>query len=191
MTDSLIQAQHRSLNKFLNSAVESSQTPKPQPGSIPPAGRPRIPMSYVHTYEKDSFFELSQSGTLSLPASIRAQLNPRHPKARVRVTNEQRTGKEIARIIKARVSDLDVYSPCTVFDWRLSVNIEMNFEGDLNKMAESPSIDGKRPARNKDRLSYKHLAYQIDLTQVTPSEVCHHVLFTLFRSSIPPVGRID
>lgn len=183
MTNNIVQAQHRALNGFLNAALINSQPPKSQPGSTQPADRPRIPMSYVHTYETDSFFELSQSGALSLPASIRAQLNPRHPKAKVRVTTDQKTNKEIARIVKARVADLDVYSPCTPFDWRVSVNIEMNFEGDLKLMTEPSPMDGKRPERNKDRMSYRHLAYQIDLTQVTPAEVSQ-ILSSLSLTSL-------
>lgn len=171
MANCIVQAQHRSLNVFLNKALLNSQTSKAQSGLVQPAGQPRIPMSYVHTYESDSFFELSQSGVLSLPASIRAQLNPRQPKAKVRVTVDKKTGKEIARIIKVRLADIDVYSPCTAFDWRVSVNIEMNVDGDPRARIEPSSTDWKRPERNKDRMSYKHLAYQIDLTQVTPSEV--------------------
>lgn len=166
LTNSLMQAQHRSLNQFLNTAFLNSKHSKPQPGA-----RSRIPMSYVHTFERDSFFDLSQSGILSLPASIRAQLNPRQPKAKIRVTTEHKTGKEISKIIKARVADLDIHSPCTAFDWRVSVNIEMNIDGDLSTKVEPSSMDGKRPERNKDRVSYRHLAYQIDLTQVTPSVV--------------------
>lgn len=127
-------------------------------------------MSYVHTYECDSFFELSQSGALALPSSIRAQLNPRHMKAKVRITTDQKTGKEIGKIVKVRVADIDVYSPRTVFDWRVSVNLEMNFEGDMKTMTE-PSSDGRRADRNKDRVSYKHLVYQVDLTQVTSVDV--------------------
>lgn len=171
MTNALIQAQHRSLNKYLNTALGSSQPSTPPPGVVQSAGQPRIPMSYVHTYESDSFFELSPSGALSLPASLNAQLNPRQSKAKVRVTSDQKTGKEIARIIKARVADLDVYSPRTAFDWRVSVNIEMNVGGDLRAKIDPFSMDGNRPERNKNRMSYKHLAYQIDLTQVTPPEV--------------------
>lgn len=171
IANNIVQAQHRSLNLFLNNALLNSQTPKAQPGLVQPADQPRVPMSYVHTFESDSFFELPQSGVLGLPASIRAQLNPRHPKAKVRVTIDKKTGKEIARIIKVRVADLDVYSPRTPFDWRVSVNIEMNVDGDSRARIEQSSMDGKRPERNKDRMSYKHLAYQIDLTQVKPSEV--------------------
>lgn len=47
----------------------------------------------------------------------------------------------------------------------------MNFDGDMKDLVEVDRRDGKRADRNKDRMSYKHLAYQIDLTQVTPAEV--------------------
>ena len=73
--------------------------------------------------------------------------------------------------MNALVADLDVYSTRTAFDWRVSVNIEMNVGGDLRAKIDPFSMDGKQPERNKNRMSYKHLAYQIDLTQVTPSEV--------------------
>lgn len=127
-------------------------------------------MSYVHTKECDAFYELSQTGHLGLPPSIRAQLNPRH-RAKVRITTDQKTGKELAKIVKARVADLDVYSPRTAFDWRVSVNLEMNYDGDMKDLVETTE-GSKRADRNKDRMSYRHLAYQIDLTQVTPSDVC-------------------
>ena len=88
----------------------------------------------------------------------------------MRVTNDQRTGKELARIVKARVADIDVYSPRTVFDYRISINIEMTFEGNAEQLADPDRQRARKADRNKDRVSYKHLAYQIDLTQVTPTE---------------------
>lgn len=131
-------------------------------------------MSYKHTYETDTFYELSQAGALQLPRSIASgvQYNARAAnKPKVRVTTDQKTGKEIAKIIKARVADIDVYSPRTAFDWRISVNVEMNFDGEMRGLVETDRRDGKKADRNKDRMSYKHLAYQIDLTQVTPADV--------------------
>ncbi|MCJ1366363.1 mRNA-capping enzyme subunit beta [Acarospora aff. strigata] len=166
--DPNLRTQHRALNGFLNKALVDSQPPK-QPtakGAMPP--KPRIPMSYVHTKECDAFYELSQAGHLALPPSIRAQINPRH-RAKVRITTDQKTGKELAKIVKARVADLDIYSPRTAFDWRVSVNLEMNYDGDMRDLVETTE-GGKRADRNKDRMSYTHLAYQIDLTQVTPFE---------------------
>jgi hypothetical protein len=106
---------------------------------------------------------------MTLPASIRNTLNPRH-NVKLRVTTDQKTGATLARIIKVRVADLDVYSPRTLFDWRISVNLEMNYEGDVSDLVESTD-SGRKGDRNKDRMSYTHQAYQIDLTQVTPSDV--------------------
>ena len=141
-------------------------------------------MSYKHTYETDTFYEISQAGALQLPRSIASgvQYNPRAVnKSKVRITTDQKTGKEIAKIIKARVADIDIYSPRTAFDWRISVNVEMNFDGDMRGLVETDRKDGKKADRNKDRMSYKHLAYQIDLTQVTPAEVSStRRRFTLF-----------
>lgn len=101
------------------------------------------------------------------------------------MTTDQRTGAVLARIIKCRIADLDVYSPRTCLDWRISVNLEMNYEGDIGELslpADPNSLVGagagapRGGARSKDRMSYRHLAYQIDLTQVATTEVCH-VLF--------------
>lgn len=60
----------------------------------------------------------------------------------------------------------------TIFDWRVSVNLEVSWEGDKRDLMELVERrEGKRPDRNKDRVSYRHSHYQIDLTQVTPAEV--------------------
>lgn len=130
-------------------------------------------MNYVHTHEVDTFYDMSQAGALALPQSIRRQMDPRNPRTipKVRVTTNTRTGEEIAKIIKVRVADIDIYSPRTAFDWRVSVNVEMRINGDLKDLVE-PGATGRRGAdRNKDRMSYRHLAYQIDLTQVTGTDV--------------------
>lgn len=128
-------------------------------------------MTYVHTHEIDTFYALSQSGELSLPASVRSQINPRHNKAKVRITRDQKTGDVLAKIVKVRVADLDVHSPNSPFDWRVSVNLEMKFDGDERDLVEVMEGGKKAPTRNKDRMTYRHLAYQFDLTQVTLAEV--------------------
>jgi hypothetical protein len=145
------------MNNFLNEAVKASM-PQANPG--------RIPLSYAHKKERDTFYEVSPS---DLPPIIRQNLNPRH-KPRVRVTVDQRTGEVLAKIVKCRVADLDIHSPRTCVDWRVSVNLEMNYDGDISHL--SPADTGRGASdRNKDRMSYRHLAYQIDLTQVARSEV--------------------
>lgn len=148
----------------------------PQPGSK------RIPLTYAHKKERDIFYEISAS---ALPPVIQHNLHPRH-KPKVRVTSDQRTGEILAKIVKCRLADLDVYSPRTCLDWRVSVNLEMNYEGDVSDLVvasdnlNNAGMAGKKTVeRNKDRMSYRHLAYQIDLTQVATTEVC------LLKSLIP------
>lgn len=126
-------------------------------------------MDYKHTRETDTFFELSQNGLLALPASL--NVNPRNAnKVKVRVTHDQKTGKELAKIVKTRLADMDIYSPQNQADWRISVNVEMDFQGDMRDLIEPDRKGGRGADRNKDRMSYRHQAYQIDLTQVTPAE---------------------
>ncbi|KAE8152607.1 CYTH-like domain-containing protein [Aspergillus avenaceus] len=150
-------AQHRVMNKFLNDAVKASM-PHTNPG--------RIQLSYAHKKERDMFYEVSPS---DLPQVIRQNLNPRH-KPKVRVTVDQRTGEVLAKIVKCRIADMDVYSPRTCVDWRISINLEMNYEGDVSHLTMVEPGRGRGGERNKDRMSYRHLAYQIDLTQVARSE---------------------
>ena len=162
-----LQAQHRKLNGFLNKALVDSKPPLP---GQPLRTKPRVPLTYVHTYETDTFFELSQNAFSALPPSLHRFLDKRKP-PKVRITTDQKTGKELAKILKVRVSDIEIYSPQTPFDWRVSVSLEVSYEGPMRDLVESTEKPGKRPDRNKDRVSYRHSHYQIDLTQVTPAEV--------------------
>ncbi|KAL1961086.1 hypothetical protein VTO42DRAFT_4974 [Malbranchea cinnamomea] len=151
-------AQHRALNNFLNDTVKASMAP----------GKRRIPITYAHKKERDTFYEIETS---LLPPVVRSHLNRRH-KPKVRVTTDQRTGAVLARIVKCRIADLDVYSPRTCLDWRISVNLEMQYDGDVSSLTPVSEMGphGRRGDRNKDRMSYRHLAYQIDLTQVASTE---------------------
>ncbi|KAF7714441.1 Uncharacterized protein PECH_002199 [Penicillium ucsense] len=148
--------QHRAMNNFLNEQVKASMANT----------QSRIPISYTHKKERDTFYEISPQ---ELPPVIRQNLNPRH-KPKVRVTTDVKTGEIIAKIVKCRVADIDVYSPRTSVDWRVSVNLEMEYDGDISHLTMVDTSKGGRGERNKDRMSYKHLAYQIDLTQVATAE---------------------
>ncbi|KAJ5675537.1 hypothetical protein N7462_008434 [Penicillium macrosclerotiorum] len=149
--------QHRAMNNFLNEAVK---------GSISVTDPNRIPISYAHKKERDTFYEVSSD---DLPPIIRQNLNRRHT-PKVRVTTDQQTGEVIAKIVKCRVADMDVCSPRTVVDWRVSVNLEMEYDGDISHLSPVDTSKGGRGERNKDRMSYRHLAYQIDLTQVASAD---------------------
>lgn len=156
------------MNNFLNEAVKAS---------MPQTNQGRIPLSYAHKKERDTFYEISPS---ELPPVIRQNLNPRH-KPKVRVTVDQRTGEVLAKIVKCRIADMDVHSPRTSVDWRVSVNLEMSYDGDVSHLPMVDSRGGRGGDRSKDRMSYRHLAYQIDLTQVAKSEVSH-----FFQRPPPP-----
>ncbi|KAF8253817.1 mRNA triphosphatase CET1 [Wilcoxina mikolae CBS 423.85] len=166
---SMTDMQHKFINNYLNKVViESKRKESPEAS--------RIPLDYVHTREQDSFYELPSDKYHILPPTIRETLNPRH-QTRVRVTTDQKTGKVLKKIIKARIADMNVYSPLTAFDWRVSVNMEMPYTGDHEKLY--PLGGGTGPGdgdRNKDRLSYRHLIYQVDLTQVTDVSFSEHEL---------------
>ena len=123
-------------------------------------------MSFVHTREKDSFYEMPSEGYLHLPEGVREVLNPRH-KLRVRVTRDVKTGEVKAKIVKARVADVNVYSPRTPFDWRVSVSVEVPYEGEVEGLYPLGGGTGEGEGRTKDRVSYRSLVYQVDLTQVT------------------------
>lgn len=170
----IIQEQHRAYNNFLNETVKASMTP------------PRVQLSYAHKKERDTFYEVSPE---ELPPVIRSNLNPRH-KPKVRVTTDQNTGEVLAKIVKCRVADMDVYSPRTPFDWRVSVNLEMEYGGDIRNLPVVDASKGGRGERNKDRMSYRHLAYQVDLTQVARADVCPLPFSSFILSSYYPPSRL-
>jgi hypothetical protein len=111
------------MNNFLNEQVKASMANESS----------RIPISYAHKKERDTFYEVSPQ---ELPPVIRQNLNPRH-KPKVRVTT------------------------------------------DVTHLPMVDASKGGRGERNKDRMSYRHLAYQIDLTQVATVEVSFPAYFPL------------
>lgn len=139
-------------------------------------------MDYKHRYERDTFAALNRAGYEALPQCAKAHLKPHHSlKLRTTEDVDKRNGQKppfpvLGRIVKVRLGDLDIHCPRMDFDCRISANIEvdLNNRPDLDPAlivvppAEN-EVDaaGAAPSRFKDRLSYKHLAYSIDLTQVT------------------------
>ncbi|KIN02257.1 hypothetical protein OIDMADRAFT_120969 [Oidiodendron maius Zn] len=161
---SMTETQHRSLNDFLNQHVAQAHPQNPQN----PGAQRRVPIDYLHRRETDKFFELPPSHHASLPPAVRERLNARHPvKVRVTYAQDPKEPKAIlAKIIKARIADIDIYNPQSPLDCRISINFEMRYDGDVEEL-KAMSIDNRIPDRNKDRLSYKQSHYQVDLTQVT------------------------
>lgn len=143
------------MNTFLNRETQLSQV------------APRVAIQYKHRRERDSFYEIPRDMIKNLPPIIQAHINPRHT-VKVRVSHDAKTNEQLAKIIKARMADLDIYMPRQAMDCRISINFEANYDGDVEDLQRAPS-------RNKDRLSYEHSHYQFDLTQVTMGDVRYHL----------------
>lgn len=157
---SMTESQHKGLNDFLNSKV--TETHPQNPGA---QSKRRVPIAYLHRRETDKFYELPPSHVSMLPPAVQHALGNRHS-VKVRVSYDQKTGQLLGTIMKARVADLDIYNPQSPMDCRISINLEMPYEGDVEEL-KSIATDSRIPDRNKDRLSYTQSHYQIDLTQVT------------------------
>ncbi|KAH7108075.1 mRNA triphosphatase CET1 [Auriculariales sp. MPI-PUGE-AT-0066] len=98
-------------------------------------------IDYKHERLVDSFYALPGGGTDKL-----------------RVTRDARTGQTKESIVKQRIANLNVLCPGSLADWRVSVNIE--------DPVPQPSAARELYQRQKDRLSYVHQDFRIDLTQV-------------------------
>ncbi|KAF3082711.1 mRNA-capping enzyme subunit beta [Orbilia oligospora] len=167
---SMTELQHKRMNEFLNrtfadsqrqAAQAQTQAQQPSGGDYPAITTPRIPLTYKHLRERDSFYELTDEVKEQLPMCVR-RVPAHRSRVKLRVTHDQKTGRVLNKIVKARIADLNIFSPRTAFDWRISVNMEMPWKGDVDRLV--PQGGGER---NKDRLSYQHLCFSVDLTQVT------------------------
>jgi len=124
-----------------------------------PSRRRRIPISYTHTKQTDLTYQYPNA-------------DPNVRGNKIRVTTEKRKDAKgevyehpVEMIVKENLGHLNVYSPRTAFDWRISINKERKVEGGLPHGVEL------RNERQKDRMTYIHQHCQVDLTQVTnPSE---------------------
>ncbi|KAI1324658.1 mRNA triphosphatase CET1 [Xylariaceae sp. FL0255] len=164
---SMTESQHQFFNKYLNEQVQATHPQNPHAAS-------RLSVKYVHRREKDTFFELPPTMRQRLPASMMNSMSPNQP-LKVRVTYDQNQKpaqgarpQPIAMIVKSRVSDLHIHMPHLPLDCRISINIEWNWDGQVDEVEANQIMNKDRqPDRNKDRLSYRHGIYSIDLTQVT------------------------
>jgi len=104
------------------------------------------PLDYTHLYLVDSFYPNPD------PSS--------GPDGKIRVTRDERTGEVKECVKKIRLGDLNIYCPKSLADWRISVNVEVPAPHPLGSATHT---------RRKDRMSYLHEEFNIDLTQVTSS----------------------
>lgn len=144
------------MNEYLNARTQESYNPG------------RIAMRHSHPKEIDAFRTLSPIGIQALPLAFQRRGLGREP--RLRTTTDSKTGQITARIVKISLGSLHIFNPNFDYDCRISVNLEVNLDRpDLHPDELIVDPTGAKPAapdRKKDRLSYKHLAYSIDLTRV-------------------------
>ncbi|CAM1508569.1 Fc.00g054170.m01.CDS01 [Cosmosporella sp. VM-42] len=159
---SMTEAQHKFFNDFLNQMVIQTDPRAPNGGK-------RVQVHYKHRREIDRFYDLPLELHGRIPGCVRSRLGSRSKSIRVRISHDQKTGEVINKIIKARVADIDIHLPLCPMDCRISVNLEMNWDGTVEELEQHSAPSDRQPDRNKDRLSYTHGHYQIDLTQVTHS----------------------
>ncbi|ELU39003.1 mRNA capping enzyme, beta chain domain-containing protein [Rhizoctonia solani AG-1 IA] len=122
-------------------------------------GQARV--KYSHTKLVDEFYG---EGGKFVPLAQRS----------IRLTRDEKTGKVAACVRKKRIANLDVHSPKQNVDWRISINVE----------------EPGNPAhtRRKDRISYTHQAFKIDLTQVTSSHNGPNQVRRIYHSILPHRG---
>ncbi|KAF1841451.1 mRNA triphosphatase CET1 [Cucurbitaria berberidis CBS 394.84] len=161
--------QHKRMNMYLNGQVQKAKAP----------GASRASVEYQHTKEVDIFYELDQQGFLSLNPIVQRLINQSGTRQRIRVTKDAKTGNLLRAIIKHRIGNLEISSPQTEWDYRIGINLEIDFPGPIENL--QPAVEpGKTPEsmqRHKDRISYSWLgAYQVDLTQVTQGQNRNHEL---------------
>lgn len=125
---------------------------------------PSTPLSYQHLYLVDSFYP-----------------HDGNERDKIRVTRNERT-KEVECTRKVRLGDLNVYSPRRQVDWRVSVNLEVPVQHPVGSAFST---------RRKDRMSYAHEEFLIDLTQVTmttspnsPPQLLHELEVEIARSEL-------
>jgi hypothetical protein len=147
------QDQHKLLNEYLN--TETGRTA---------SDKSRVPIKYRHVHEQDTFYEAPAEFLNSLPKPLKDVQARSHRAPRVRVTTDQKTGKLLAKIVKFRIEDMEIYCPRDAFDVRISVSFELDYRGEVDELVPL----GPKASRGKNRLSYLHQGISIDLTQVTP-----------------------
>lgn len=94
------QSQHAHFNQLLNMRVEEAAQPS----------YPHARIRYTHTRELDTFH--------SVPA-------PTGGTRKVRVTRDQKDPTKVKAVEKVRVADMNIFSPKRLFDWRISVSLEV------------------------------------------------------------------
>jgi polynucleotide 5'-triphosphatase len=133
------------------------------------------------------FYELKQEQFATLPEMAKRMLHAAGGRQRIRVTRDQKTNEVIRSMIKYRIGNFEISSPQTEWDYRIGVNLEINYPGPVDDLA--PVVEAGKTVesmkRQKDRMSYSWLgAYQVDLTQVQQGNTKNHELELELNSDV-------
>ncbi|KIM43005.1 hypothetical protein M413DRAFT_44344, partial [Hebeloma cylindrosporum] len=160
--------QHKHFNTLLND-LKTRSSATPSPDSHPPSSSSSplsSPIGYTHLYLQDSFYSAPEGGD----------------RDKIRVTRDEKTGALVECMRKIRLGDLNVYSPKREADWRVSVNLEVPVPHPIGSATHT---------RRKDRMSYTHEEFKIDLTQVTsstspnaPPQILHELELEIARPEL-------
>jgi len=130
------------------------------------SSHPSSPLAYSHKYLLDSFYPPDNQ----------------YEREKIRVTRDEKTKAVTECVRKLRLGDLNIYSPKRAADWRISVNLEIPVAHPVGTPTHS---------RRKDRMSYSHEEFNIDLTQVTsssstnaPPELLHELELEIARPEL-------
>lgn len=130
-------------------------------------GVPLHEILFDHPKENDEFFALSEEGKAHLDPGllqwIHNSANRSRGEIKVRRTVDKGTYEPKRTIIKTRIADMEIYNPNFQFDYRISISLETDWKGRDEWLVRLPESRG----RNKDRMSYRHMMFQVDLTQVS------------------------
>lgn len=169
--------QHKRMNLYLNALVRESKAPNTS----------RAQVDYQHTREVDIFYELGQEQFSTLPETVKRIIHAGGARQRIRVTRDQKTGQVLRSMIKHRIGNLEISSPQTEWDYRVGINLEINYPGPVDNL--EPVVEAGKSLesmkRYKDRMSYSWMgAYQVDLTQVQQGSQKNHELELELNSDV-------
>ncbi|KAH8825154.1 mRNA triphosphatase CET1 [Flagelloscypha sp. PMI_526] len=105
------------------------------------ASSPCPPIVYKHHYLHDSFYPEADGHS-----------------GKIRVTRDEKAENQVVECVrKLKLGDLNIFSPKHRADWRITVNLEVTVPHPIGSSTFT---------RRKDRLSYTHEEFNIDLSQV-------------------------
>ncbi|GAA6006685.1 hypothetical protein JCM11491_003144 [Sporobolomyces phaffii] len=163
-------SQHKHFNQLLNARVVETSHPSLA------ASQSRI--AYSHTHELDSFHTTPDRRKIRVTRNVDDKKRPPSSNGN---GNGNGTHAPPARdwraIEKVRVADMNVFSPKRCFDWRVSISLE-------NPVTEHPTTPASH-SRRKDRISYSHQLYTVDLTQVTTPDATNPA------AAVPPTHELE